>query len=103
MPEKPSRSVQETRDKEAWLVHLLDGDAAGREELAPLLATASLVRAAADQIEAPSGVEESARERALAEMNSVREHRQPASPARAPWLVRFGSAMRFVFTLGRRR
>ena len=105
MAERSSRSVHETRDKEAWLVHLLEGDPEGQKELGPLLATASLARAAAEQMEEPPGAEEASRQRALAEFAAWREQQQPApaTPPRASWFIRFGSAMRFVFTLGRRR
>lgn len=108
MPEKPSRSIRETRDKEAWLAQMLDGEAARRDEAVPLLATAALVRGTVDAIHAPSEAEEAARQRALAEFSSLRPQEAARDvvtprPPRAPWIARFGSAMRFVFTLGRRR
>jgi hypothetical protein len=104
MTERSSGSVPETRDKEPWLVHLLDGEGQ-REELGSLLATASLVRASSDQAEPPPGAEETSHQRGLAELASLRRQREIeiARAPRAPWFVRFGSAMRFVFTLGRRR
>lgn len=104
MTERSSRFVQETREKESWLDHLLEGDPEGRKEVGQLLATASLVRAAG-HVEVPEGAEEASRERALNELLALKERRQ-AVPAPAPgpsWFMRFGSAMRFVFTLGKKR
>jgi hypothetical protein len=102
MSEKPSRSVHGTREKEPWLVHLLHGEGQ-QEELGSLLATASLVRAASEQAEPPAGAEEASRQRALAELGASRSQPEVVARPRAPWFLRFGSAMRFVFTLGRRR
>src|SRR5207244_12951752 len=85
MSERSSRSVQETRDKEAWLIHLLEGEAAAeKQEVGSLLAAASLVRATAERIEAPAGAEEESRQRALAELASLKERRRPElAPVRA--------------------
>ena len=103
MPERSSRSVQETGDKEAWLTHLLDQDPEGRKELGSLLATAHLLRAVAERIEAPDCAEEEAHQRALAEFHALRDRAARRRAPRAPWFAVLGSAMRYVFTLGRRR
>jgi hypothetical protein len=102
MAERRSRSIEETRDKEVWLVHLVENDAERREELGALLRTAALTRAAATQIEVPPGAEEASHQRGLAALAALRGQPAPGRP-RAAWYTRLGSAMRFVFTLGRRR
>ena len=104
MPERSSRSAQESGDREAWLTHLLGDDPEGRAELGSLLATAHLVRTVAERIEPADGAEEGARQRAMAELQSLRDRQStPRRTPRAPWLAVLGSAMRYVFTLGRRR
>jgi len=104
MPERSSRSAQETGDKDAWLTHLLDQDPEGRKELASLHATAHLLRAVAERIDVPDGAEEDARQRALSEFHTLRDRATtPRRAPRAPWFAALGSAMRYVFTLGRRR
>lgn len=103
MTEKSSRFVHETREKESWLNHLPEGEASAPQEVGSLLATASLMRATVEHVEVPEGAEEASRERALNEFITHRERRQPAPVPRPTWFMRFGSAMRFVFTLGKKR
>jgi len=104
MPERSSRSVQETGDKEAWLTHLLDQDPEGRKEMGSLMATAHLVRGVAERIDTPEGAEEEAHQRALEAFHALRDRSsQRRRVPRAPWFAVLGSAMRYVFTLGRRR
>ena len=104
MPERSSRSVRETGDREVWLTHLLGQDPGAREELGSLVATAHLVRAVAEGIDVPAAAEEDARQRALDEFVAGRAHAgSPRRIPRAPWYAVLGSAMRYVFTLGRRR
>lgn len=105
MAERSSRYVRETRDKESWLAPLLNGDTEARKELGSLLATASLVRASAEEIEVPEDAEAASRERALGLLAAPgQQRRSQLQPLPAPsWFMRLGSAMRFVFTLGRRR
>jgi hypothetical protein len=104
MPERSSRSAQETGDREAWLTHLLGQDPDGRKELGSLLATAQLVRGVAERTETPEGAEEEAHRRALEAFHALRERAPQRQRApRAPWFTALGSAMRYVFTLGRRR
>jgi hypothetical protein len=105
MGERSSRFTGETRDKEAWLVHLLEGEPGGREELGSLLRTAAVLRRAVSAIDVPQGAEEASRERAVGQPaeNLRRGPQLPEALPRAPWFTRIGSAMRFVFTLGRRR
>jgi len=92
---KSSRFISETREREQWLT----GEAGGSGEL---LSTAALLRGVAASIEVPEQAEAEARRAAL---DALHEHqaaaRQP--PLEAPWYLRFGRAMRFVFTLGRKR
>src|SRR5438874_3807736 len=104
MPERSSRSGQESGDREAWLTHLLGQDPEGQKELGSLLATAHLVRAVAERIDAPDSAEEHARQQALTEFDALRDRTpMPRRVPRAPWFTVLGSAMRYVFTLGRRR
>ena len=72
MPERSSRSVQETRAREAWLDPFLEGEPAGKEELEPLMRAAILVRGALEQIEVPEGAEERSCERVMAALQSQR-------------------------------
>ena len=77
------------------------GTRASARKLASLLRVASMARAAMNRIEVPArrrGGVAPARAR-----GTGRGPGQAALPQRASWLTRFGSTMRFVFTLGRRR
>ncbi len=105
MPERSSRSVQETRDRESWLGPFLAPDPESKRKLGRALHMAALARGVLEQVQPPAGAEERSLERAH---DVLTARRQPAAapavnPRRAPWLVRFSGAMRFVFTLGRRR
>ena len=103
MSQKSSTFVQQTRERETWLTGALDGEAADPKEREQLLGTAALLRGTVEAIPVPKDAEESSRARALAYMQELREERLVQREARAPWHLRLGHFMRFVFTLGRRR
>ena len=80
MSQKSSTFVQETRERETWLTSALERGEADAKEGEQLMATAAVA--------------------CLQEMSLTRS--QP-SQVEAPWYLRLGSFMRYVFTLGRRR
>jgi hypothetical protein len=99
MSQKSSNFVQETREREAWISSLPEGE----EERKALLATAALARGALHAIPVPEDAEERSRAEAVAHMQELLLARSRQSEVRAPWYLRLGSIMRYVFTLGRRR
>ncbi len=101
MAPKSSTFVQETREREAWLaVSSEHGEGDGAEKL---LGTAALIRGAVNAIPVPEESEERARAMAMAQFREQLLHRGEAGEVRAPWYLRLGHFMRFVFTFGRRR
>lgn len=91
---KSSKFIGETRERDAWL--------AGQGNGGETLSTSALLRGVAGAIPVSESQEEQARRTAMnAVAEAARSRDQP--PLRAPWYTRFGQAMRFVFTLGRRR
>jgi hypothetical protein len=64
---------------------------------------ASLMRGVLESIPVPDEAEERSRARALAELERMSGERARSAPVQAPWYLRLGHAMRYVFTLGRRR
>ena len=103
MPQKSSTFVQETRERESWLSAVLEKEGQNGQERAHLLATAALVRGTLEAIPVPEEAEERSRAMALAEMERLRRERREQRELRAPWYLRLGHLMRYVFTLGRRR
>src|SRR5687767_1131910 len=101
MPQKSSTFVQETRERETWLAGVLEREGVDGKEHEQLLATAALTRGALDAIPVPEDAEERSRSRAVAEMQERLLSRSTATDVRAPWYLRLGRFMRFVFTLGR--
>ena len=102
MSQKSSTFVQETREREAWLSAGGDRQSEAGDETA-LLSTAALVRGTLEAIPVPEEAEEHSRARAVAHMEELRRERQRSSNPEAPWYLRLGHAMRFVFTFWRRR
>jgi hypothetical protein len=103
MSQKSSTFVRETRDRETWLESAAPGDGEAAKERERLLAVAALMRGTAETIEVPEAEEERARSLAVAEMQRLHLERLQHQAPRPPWYLRFGRAMRYVFTLGRRR
>lgn len=103
MSRKSSTFIKETRDREAWLKPALEREGAGEKESEALLATAALLRGTVQAIPIPEDAEEKSRARAVAYMQQTHMERLSHREARAPWYLRLGHFMRFVFTLGRRR
>lgn len=102
MSQKSSTFISETRERETWIGTPAERDG-GEVSPAQLLATAALVRGVVDAIEVPADAEERSRAQAVAYMRELRSERRQQRETRAPWYLRFGHAMRYVFTLGRRR
>jgi hypothetical protein len=67
------------------------------------MATAALVRGTLESIPVPEEAEEQSRARAVAYMEELRKERLHSTTPQAPWYLRLGHAMRFVFTFWRRR
>jgi hypothetical protein len=103
MSQKSSTFINETRERETWLAAALEREGADPRELEQLLATAALMRGALDAIPVPEEAEEQSRAKAVARMQELRLERLHHTETRAPWYLRLGHFMRFVFTLGRRR
>jgi len=103
MPPKPSRFVEETRERESWLAPFAERTGEGPEEARRLLATAALIRGTVEAIAVPEDGEERSRAVAVAAMQELHLERRRSTEAVAPWYLRLGSFMRYVFTLGRRR
>jgi len=102
MSQKPSTFITEARERETWLGSA-PVEGAGEDERERLLATAALLRGVAQAVDVPEGAEERSRARAVAELQELHLRRLSQETPRAPWYLRLGSFMRFVFTLGRRR
>ena len=103
MPQKSSTFVQGTRDRETWLAGMAEREGLEEPEREQLLATAALVRGTIESIPVPEEAEERSRSRAVAELQWIMVNRSRQTEARAPWYLRLGHVMRFVFTFGRRR
>jgi hypothetical protein len=103
MSQKSSTFVQETRERESWLgptVERASGDGPDAEQL---LATAALLRGVGQSIDVPEEAEELSRARAVALLQELSLSRSQTTLVQAPWYLRLGHFMRYVFTLGRRR
>jgi len=103
MSQKSSTFIRETRERETWLAPTLEREPGGSQEHEPLLATAALIRGAADAIPVSEEAEERSRAQAVQLLQELQMNRSRQTEVSAPWYLRFGSFMRFVFTLGRRR
>lgn len=103
MSQKSSTFVQETRERESWLGPTVERSGADGPETEQLLAAAALVRGVGQAIDVPEEAEELSRARAVACLQELSLSRSQSSHVRAPWYLRLGHFMRYVFTLGRRR
>ena len=99
MSQKSSTFVRQTRERETWLTSSEGIDAEAAEQS---LGMAALTRGVLESIEVPEEAEERSRARAVAEMQDLQLRRSSGS-VEAPWYLRLGHALRYVFTLGRRR
>jgi hypothetical protein len=101
MSQKSSTFVRQTRERETWLTS--GSEAAEPQAAEQALAVAALTRGVVESIPVPEEAEERSRARAVAEMQELHLSRSQAGRAAAPWYLRLGHALRYVFTLGRRR
>jgi hypothetical protein len=103
MSQKSSTFIKETRDREAWLKPAAQREGGGEADGEKLVAAAALLRGTAQAIPVPEDAEERSRARAVAHLQETHlERRRQCAPV-APWYLRLGRFMRYVFTLGRRR
>jgi len=103
MSRKSSTFIKETRDREAWLKPALEREGAGEKESEHLLATAALLRGTVEAVAMPEDAEERSRSRAVQYLQQTHMERMRSGAPVAPWYLRVGRFMRYVFTLGRRR
>lgn len=101
MSQKSSTFVRQTRERETWLTS--GSEAADPKASEQALAVAALTRGVVDAIPVPEEAEERSRARAVAEMQELQLTRSQTGSVSAPWYLRLGHALRYVFTLGRRR
>lgn len=99
MSQKSSTFVRQTRDRETWLT---SGDGIDARSAEQSLAVAALTRGVLETIQVPEEAEEMSRARAVAELQEM-QMRRSSGAVQAPWYLRLGHALRYVFTLGRRR
>jgi len=104
MTQKSSTFIKETRERESWLTAAAEREGSNTKEAEGLLATAALFRGALEAVPVPDDAEEQSRQKAVAHMKQLHfERLQGARVPQAPWYLRLGRLMRFVFTFGRRR
>lgn len=103
MSQKSSTFIQQTRERDAWLAGIQEREGAGPGEAEQLVATAALTRGAIEAIRIPEEAEDASRATAIAYMDELRVERLRPTECHAPWYLRIGHFMRFVFTLGRRK
>lgn len=103
MSQKSSTFIHATRERETWLSSTLDKDRVDAGEAEQLLSTAALVRGVLESIPVPDEAEEQSRAVAVAHMQRMLVDRGRDNRSHAPWYLRLGHFMRYVFTLGRRR
>ena len=103
MSQKSSTFIQKTRERETWLTAPREGEDTDPKAAEQALAMASLMRGVLESIPVPDDAEERSRARALVELERMAGERGRSTPVQAPWYLRIGHAMRYVFTLGRRR
>ena len=99
MSQKSSTFVRQTRERETWLTSSEGIDPLAAEQS---LSVAALTRGVLDGIKVPDEAEELSRARAVAELQDL-QLRRNSGAVHAPWYLRLGHALRYVFTLGRRR
>jgi len=103
MSQKSSTFIHATRERETWLTSTLEKDQIEAGEAEQLLSTAALVRGVMEAIPVPEEAEEQSRAIAVAHMQRMLVERGRDNRSNAPWYLRLGHFMRYVFTLGRRR
>lgn len=104
MPPNTSTFIEEARKREAWLPPALEREGSEPTECESLLRTAALFHGVAQSIPVPREAEDASRARAVAYMNELRWQRSRGdAQTEEAWYLRFRSALKYVFTLGRRR
>ena len=103
MSQKSSTFINQTRERETWLPSAVEAERGDPGEVSQLMATAALTRGVLDAIPVPEEAEERSRARAVAYLQEMSLSRSSQSQVNAPWYLRVGHFMRYVFTLGRRR
>ena len=99
MSQKSSTFVQQTRERETWLT---SGDGIDPQEAEQSMAVAAVTRGVLEAIPVPEEAEEQSRVRAVQELQDI-SLRRGDTQVQAPWYLRLGHALRYVFTLGKRR
>jgi hypothetical protein len=100
---KLSSCVREMRERETWLLPLLEEHPEPEREASRLLAVAALLRGVAESAPAPEQAEEQSRSLAVEFFHDQHVNRAASGPLQAPWYLRAGRVVRTVFTLGKRR
>lgn len=103
MPQKSSTFIQATRERETWLPSTLEREQGDANDAEQFMATAALLRGVMEAIPVPEEAEEQSRAAAVAHMQRLLIERGRSTQTQAPWYLRLGHLMRYVFTLGRRR
>jgi hypothetical protein len=98
-----SDCTRQIREKERWLAGTLPKGGDAERELSSLLATAALVRGAVEAIPVPARAEEASRDACTALLQEQWKNRRTPDDRPRPWPALFGSWLRVVFTLWRRR
>ncbi len=99
--QRSSNFIAATRERENWLTTADPNADPG--EAQRLLGTAALLRGTMESVAIPEGAEEASRARCVAYMNELRVERLNQQNVQAPWYLKLGSTMRYVFTLGKKR
>ena len=99
--QRSSSFIAATRERDNWLTTVDPDGHPG--EAQQLLGTAALVRGTMENIAIPEGAEEASRARCVAYKNELRVERLNQQNVNAPWYLKLGSTMRYVFTLGKKR
>ena len=99
--QRSSNFIAATRERDNWLTTADPGS--DPREAQRLLGTAALVRGTLEAVEIPEGAEEASRARCVAYMNDLRVERLNQQDVQAPWYLKLGSTMKYVFTLGKKR
>lgn len=103
MAQKLSTFIGETREREAWIGPAVEREGGAAPEREQLLASAALIRGVAQAIVVPDDAEERSRAAAVALLQQRQLERHSQGVVHAPWYLRLGRLMQYVFTLGRRR
>jgi hypothetical protein len=99
--QRSSNFIAATRERDNWITTADPGS--DPREAQRLLGTAALVRGTLEGVTIPEGAEEASRARCVDYMNELRVERLNHQDAQAPWYLKIGSTMRYVFTLGKKR